>query len=42
MERHTKATDAEYLYEEMRDKFYERIKEAKQYSFGVSVGIGNF
>lgn len=30
MERHTKASDAEYLYEEMRDKFYERIKEAKQ------------
>lgn len=29
MERHTKATDAEYLYEEMRDKFYERIKEMK-------------
>lgn len=29
MERHTKASDAEYLYEEMRDKFYERIKEMK-------------
>ncbi len=29
MERHTKATDAEFMYEEMRDKFYERIKEIK-------------
>ena len=29
MERHTKATDAKFMYEEMRDKFYERIKEMK-------------
>ena len=42
IERHTKATDAEFMYEEMRDKFYGRIKEMKQCSFGVSFGFGNF